>query len=112
VLRDVQSVLAAAGRRLVTKSESNTSDGTTARDRMARTDATLTTTATNHPHQPEENHAAGCRQRQPHVADSENEPTLERSVSASFSKRRLRRILREAGGPRSLDLDVAVIDGE
>jgi len=43
---------------------------------------------------------------------------LERSVSASFSKRRLRRILREAGGPRSLDLDLdldlddAVIDGE
>ena len=44
----------------MTKSESNTSDGTTARDRMARTDATLTTTATWHPHEREENQL-GCR---------------------------------------------------
>ena len=65
---------------------------------------------------------AGCRQRQPTFPTlktnepSAGPPTLERSVSASFSKRRLRRILREAGGPRSLDLDLdlddAVIDGE
>ena len=48
-------------------------DGTTASDRMARTAATLTTTATKHPHERQENHWR-CRPRRRTCPSAERTP--------------------------------------